>query len=85
MHALIRKAPRDLGLQARKERSDVDFLPCGTYSVLCPCGNLAHSDVNAAANIARFVGPIGSVRGCKVTRPIFAHRGFRDVVKSPVL
>jgi len=55
------------------------------HRFVCPCGNLAHSDVNAAANIARFAGPIGSVRGCKVTSPEFAHRGFRDVVKSPVL
>ena len=51
----------------------------------CSCGNLAHSDVNASRNIAWFAEPIGTARGGNVTRPIFAHRGLRDVVKSPVL
>ena len=53
----------------------------------CSCGNRAHSDVNASRNIAWFAEPIGTARGGKVTRPIFAHRGLRlrGVVESPVL
>ena len=51
----------------------------------CSCGNRAHSDVNASRNIAGFAEPIGTARGGTVTRPIFAHRGLRDVVESPVL
>jgi len=41
---------------------------------VCQCGTQRHSDVNAAVNIAEFAEPIGSARGGKVTRPIFAHR-----------
>ena len=54
------------------------------HRFVCSCGNLAHSDVNASRNIAGFAKPIGIARG-GVTRPIFAHRGLRDVVESPVL
>ena len=55
------------------------------HSFSCSCGSRAHSDVNASRNIAWFAEPIGTARGGNVTRPIFAHRGLRDVVKSPVL
>jgi IS605 OrfB family transposase len=55
------------------------------HSFSCSCGNRAHSDVNASRNIAWFAEPIGTARGGNVTRPIFAHRGLRGVVKSPVL
>lgn len=55
------------------------------HSFSCSCGNRAHSDVNASRNIAWFAEPIGTARGGNVTRPVFAHRGLRDVVKSPVL
>ena len=39
----------------------------------CSCGNLAHSDVNASRNIARFAKLSSSARGV-VNRPVFAHR-----------
>jgi putative transposase len=55
------------------------------HRFVCSCGNMAHSDVNASRNIAKFAEPIGTVRGCKVTSPIFAHRGLRGAVESPVL
>jgi len=55
------------------------------HSFSCSCGTQRHSDVNAALNIAGFAKPIGIVRGGKVTRPKFAHRGLHDVVESPVL
>jgi IS605 OrfB family transposase len=38
----------------------------------CSCGNLAHSDVNASRNIARFAGLFSLARGA-VNRPVFAH------------
>lgn len=55
------------------------------HRFVCHCGNIAHSDVNASRNIAKFAEPIGIARGGKVTRPEFAHRGLHVVVKSPVL
>ncbi|MHB1953444.1 MAG: RNA-guided endonuclease InsQ/TnpB family protein [Sulfobacillus sp.] len=56
------------------------------HSFSCSCGNRAHSDVNASRNIAWFAEPIGTARGGKVTRPVFAHRKLhRDAVESPVL
>ena len=55
------------------------------HRFVCSCGNMAHSDCNASRNIAKFAEPIGSVRGCKVTSPKFAHRVRSDVVESPVL
>lgn len=64
---------------------------CGTigkrvkHKFSCPdCGNLAHSDCNAAVNIAKFARPIGSARAA-VTQPQFAHRGLHDAVESPAL
>lgn len=64
---------------------------CGTigkrvkHKFSCPnCGNMAHSDCNAATNIAKFAKPIGSARAV-VTQPKFAHRGLHDVVESPRL
>ena len=64
---------------------------CGTigkrvkHKFSCPdCGNMAHSDCNAAVNIAKFARPIGSARAT-VTQPEFAHRGLHGAVESPVL
>jgi IS605 OrfB family transposase len=48
----------------------------------CSCGNLAHSDVNASRNIARFAGLSSPARGV-VSRPEFAHRARPRVVESP--
>lgn len=45
------------------------------------CGTLAHSDCNAAANIAKVAKPIGSARGGKVTRPKFAQCVSRIAVE----
>jgi len=50
----------------------------------CSCGNLAHSDVNASRNIARFAALSSSARGV-VSRPEFAHRVHPCVVKSSSL
>lgn len=55
------------------------------HSFSCSCGNRRHSDVNASVNIASFTVPIGTIRGGKVTRPVFAHRGLHGVVESPRL
>ena len=51
----------------------------------CQCGTRLHADSNAARNIAGFARPIGSARGSKVTRPIFAHHGLHDAAENPVL
>jgi IS605 OrfB family transposase len=50
----------------------------------CSCGNLAHSDVNASRNIARFAKLSSSARGV-VSRPEFAHRVRPRVVESSFL
>jgi IS605 OrfB family transposase len=50
----------------------------------CSCGNLAHSDVNASRNIARFARLSSSARGV-VNRPEFAHRVNPWVVESSFL
>ena len=50
----------------------------------CSCGNLAHSDVNASRNIARFAALSSSARGV-VNRPEFAHRVHPCVVESSSL
>jgi IS605 OrfB family transposase len=50
----------------------------------CTCGNLAHSDVNASRNIARFAGLSSSARGV-VNRPEFAHRARPGAVESSFL
>jgi IS605 OrfB family transposase len=50
----------------------------------CSCGNLAHSDVNASRNIARFAKLSSSARGV-VNRPEFAHRVRHCVVESSFL
>lgn len=50
----------------------------------CSCGNLAHSDVNASRNIARFAKLSSSARGV-VNRPEFAHRVRPVVVGSSSL
>ena len=50
----------------------------------CSCGNLAHSDVNASRNIARFAKLSSSARGV-VNRPEFAHRVRPCVVESSFL
>lgn len=47
----------------------------------CSCGNLAHSDLNASRNIAKFAGLSNPARGV-VSRPEFAHRARPCVVKS---
>ena len=47
----------------------------------CSCGNLAHSDVNASRNIARFAGLFSSARGA-VNRPVFAHGIRPSAVES---
>ena len=47
----------------------------------CSCGNLAHSDVNASRNIARFAGLSSSARG-DVSGPEFAHRFDPCIVES---
>lgn len=56
-------------------------------SFACQCGTRLHADVNASRNIAGFARPIGSARGGKVTRPIFAHRANlqHGAVESPRL
>jgi IS605 OrfB family transposase len=50
----------------------------------CPCGNLAHSDVNASRNIAMFAELSSSARGV-VNRPKFAHRICPGVAESSFL
>ena len=50
----------------------------------CSCGNLAHSDVNASRNIARFAGLSSPARGV-VNRPEFAHSIRPCVVESSSL
>jgi IS605 OrfB family transposase len=50
----------------------------------CSCGNLAHSDVNASRNIARFAGLSSPARGV-VNRPEFAHRVRPCAVESSFL
>lgn len=46
------------------------------------CGTMAHSDCNAAANIAKVAKPVGLARGGKVTRPKFAQCESRIAVES---
>jgi IS605 OrfB family transposase len=50
----------------------------------CSCGNLAHSDVNASRNIARFAELSSSARGA-VNRPEFAHWVRPGVAESSFL
>jgi IS605 OrfB family transposase len=50
----------------------------------CSCGNLAHSDVNASRNIAKFAGLFSPARG-DVNRPEFAHRVGPVAVESSFL
>jgi IS605 OrfB family transposase len=50
----------------------------------CSCGNLAHSDVNASRNIARFAKRSSSARGV-VSRPEFAHGAGPCAVESSSL
>jgi transposase len=50
----------------------------------CSCGNLAHSDVNASRNIARFAKLSSSARGV-VSRPDFAHGASPCAVESSFL
>ena len=50
----------------------------------CSCGNLAHSDVNASRNIARFARLFSPARGA-VNRPVFAHGVRPCVVESSFL
>jgi hypothetical protein len=50
----------------------------------CSCGNLAHSDVNASRNIARFAGLSSPARGV-VYRPEFAHSIHPCAVESSSL
>ena len=50
----------------------------------CSCGNLAHSDVNASRNIARFARLSSPARGV-VNRPEFAHGVRPRAVESSFL